>query len=133
MHAAALARSSGIKRVVIPPMPGTFSAWGMLMTNPRVDLTRTNVLPLESDHMKSIFELFDGIGVRSDRQISRPGLRLIAALSHRHALDMRYHGQEHTVRLPLDGMNEAELIVEAFHRAHKRQYTFALEGSPSKS
>ncbi len=65
MHAAAMARELGVKRVLIPPFPGTFSAWGMLMTEPRVDLTRTNVIALaEAYPSHQTADDFSGIGSR---------------------------------------------------------------------
>jgi N-methylhydantoinase A len=48
LHAAALARELGVKRVVIPRYAGLFSAWGMLTARPRIDLHRTQLLPLET-------------------------------------------------------------------------------------
>jgi N-methylhydantoinase A len=51
-------------------------------------------------------------------------------IRHRRALDMRYHGQEHTVRLPLAGVETADALQSAFHKAHQQQYTFSLEGTP---
>ena len=47
LHAVAIARELGIPRVIIPPSPSTFSAWGMLATDLRHDLVRTVLEPLE--------------------------------------------------------------------------------------
>src|SRR4029079_12210940 len=47
LHAVAIARELGIPRVVVPPSPATFSAWGMLATDLRHDLVRTVLMPLE--------------------------------------------------------------------------------------
>jgi N-methylhydantoinase A len=52
------------------------------------------------------------------------------ALRHRRALDMRYHGQEHTVRLAVGETDDRTTLERAFHDAHRQQYTFALEGTP---
>jgi N-methylhydantoinase A len=50
----------------------------------------------------------------------------------RRSLDMRYHGQEHTVEVPVaNGASlESGPLTEAFHERHRRQYTFALEDTP---
>ena len=50
----------------------------------------------------------------------------------RRALDMRYHGQEHTVLVPIADATalEQEALTAAFHERHRRQYTFALEDTP---
>ena len=44
MHAAALGAELQAKSIIIPLRPGHFSAWGMLTTQPRVDLLRTRVV-----------------------------------------------------------------------------------------
>src|SRR5262249_57630914 len=43
LHAAALGRELGVKRVIIPRYAGLFSAWGMLTARPRIDLHRTQL------------------------------------------------------------------------------------------
>ena len=48
LHASAIARELGIPRVVIPPAPSTFSAWGMLASDLRHDLVRTVLEPLSN-------------------------------------------------------------------------------------
>jgi N-methylhydantoinase A len=47
LHAVAIARELGIPRVLIPPAPSTFSAWGMLASDLRHDLVRTVLAPLD--------------------------------------------------------------------------------------
>src|SRR4029079_4341720 len=42
MHATALARELQVPRVIVPPAPGHFSAWGMLMSDLRHDLVQTH-------------------------------------------------------------------------------------------
>jgi N-methylhydantoinase A len=43
MHAAALAKELSVKRVLIPPNPAVFSAWGMLGTDLRYDIVQTRI------------------------------------------------------------------------------------------
>jgi N-methylhydantoinase A len=45
------------------------------------------------------------------------------------AVDARYRGQEHTVRVPVaDGPIAAATLEADFHRLHRSKYTFDLEG-----
>ncbi|MCC6792133.1 MAG: hydantoinase/oxoprolinase family protein [Thermomicrobiales bacterium] len=129
MHASALAGELGVKRVVIPPFPGTFSAWGMLMTEPRIDLTRTRVLSLTEDIEADIAGVFAALEADATRRLDEQGFDR-ALILHRRALDMRYNGQEHTVRLQIHGAERVDGLAAAFHQAHQQQYTFALEGTP---
>lgn len=132
MHAAALAAELGVKRVVIPPFPGTFSAWGMLMTRPRVDLTRTRVTRLDAVGPGEIEAVFRELEDEASSRLIDQGFARAQIAEHRRSLDMRYHGQEHTVRVPVAENQPVAYatLAEAFHALHRRSYTFALEGTP---
>ena len=41
MHAATLGRELGVRKIIVPLYPGYFSAWGMLVTEPRRDFIQT--------------------------------------------------------------------------------------------
>ena len=58
LHAAALGRELGVKRVVIPRYAGLFSAWGMLTARPRIDLHRTQLLPLDATSVAAAEKIF---------------------------------------------------------------------------
>jgi N-methylhydantoinase A len=130
MHAGALGAELRVKHVVIPPLPGTFSAWGMLVTEPRVDVMRSRILRTDSvasDHVDEVFaDLEREAAVAFDEQESRSG-----HLRFSRALEMRYHGQEHTVTVALgDRLTPLAAIETAFHAEHERAYTFALDDTP---
>jgi N-methylhydantoinase A len=131
MHAAALAAELGVKRVVIPPFPGTFSAWGMLMTRPRVDLTRTRVTRLDTTSTDAIADAFTALESEAIERLVGQGFDVDQIGPHGRSVDMRYHGQEHTVRVPVPvGEIDLAAIETAFHEQHRRSYTFALVGTP---
>lgn len=102
LHAVAVAREIGIRRVIIPGAPGVFSAFGMLFSDLRYDFVRTHLMPLADAPFEEIEAVF--------RTLERQGHEAIAAASVKpqritikRALDMRYVGQEHpvTVELPM--------------------------------
>jgi N-methylhydantoinase A len=132
MHAAALATELEVKRVVVPPFPGTFSAWGMLMTRPRVDLTRTRVTRLDAAQPGEIEEVFGELEDEACSRLIEQGFTSEQIAGHRRSLDMRYHGQEHTVRVPLAPEQRVvqTTLEQAFHELHRRSYTFALVDTP---
>jgi N-methylhydantoinase A len=128
MHAAALASELQVKQVVIPPRSGTFSAWGMLMAQPRIDLTRTRVTRVVPGVEAFLESLFAEIEQEAAARFADQGYA--TGIDHKRALDLRYHGQEHTVRVPVE-MSVSSAGIEAdFHRLHRQAYTFALEGTP---
>lgn len=130
MHAAALGAELGAKMVVVPPRSGVFSAWGMLLTEPRLDLVQTRVTRTSDTSGHEIDALFaqledEAAGRFAEEHIS-PG-----ALHHARSVDMRYAGQEHAVRVSVPG-GPADLtaIEAAFHVEHRRKFTFSLPDTP---
>jgi N-methylhydantoinase A len=132
LHAAALARELRVKRIVVPTAPAVFSAWGMLMTDLRNDYVRTMVV--RSDQMTSsrlcdIFAEMEGQAAAELVAEKVPPERMV----FQRFADMRYVGQEHTVKVPIPGgqidANELAEIGERFHHLHEHAYTFRLDAS----
>ena len=126
MHACALARELQVPRVIVPPNPGHFSAWGMLTSDLRHDVAQTRVgrvdrIPAFGDR---------GALERARRQARSPRSREEGLDAGRVAFarvaDMRYAGQEHTVRVPVGDADELAEIERRFHDLHEQLYTFRL-------
>jgi N-methylhydantoinase A len=131
MHAAKLASVLGVRQVIIPRFPGTFSAWGMLMSRPRVDLTRTKVCPLADTPLAMRNAIFEELEVAATRMLTGQGFAIDEIGAHQRSLDARYHGQEHTVQLHLSEDNAVDdLLAVDFHSLHRKIFTFALEDTP---
>ncbi len=133
MHATALARRLHVKKVIVPVAPAVFSAWGMLMTDLRVDLVQTSIARTDRADPAGIGAILDGLhdeALAYFRHEKIPAERVVA----QPAADMRYLGQEHTVRVPLPGdvrqSGAFQTIEERFHTLHEQHYTFRLDGSP---
>ena len=75
LHATAIAREIGIRRVIIPRAPGHFSAFGMLFSDLRYDFVRTWFVDLRSASFETLDEHFRRAGAAgpgSDSQRRRP-------------------------------------------------------------
>ena len=129
MHAAALMRELRVKKVIIPTMPAVFSAWGMLMTDLRQDYIRTLIARTDLVAPEAMDAIFGEMEVLAARDLAGQGVAAERMLFQRFA-DMRYAGQEHTVKVPLPGgaITAAQLpeIDERFHRLHEHTFTFRL-------
>jgi N-methylhydantoinase A len=132
MHAAALARGLHIGRVVVPVAPGHFSAWGMLMADLRADFVRTLIVRTDRVDAPGLTAVLDELGRAAADYFAREGLDPGRVVGQRSA-DMRYLGQEHTVKVPLpDGRLTADSLAEIegrFHALHEQRFTFRLDGS----
>ena len=129
MHGASLGRELGVKEIVVPRYPGLFSAWGMLATAPRRDFLRTALQRADALEIADVRALFAELHEEAERYFASEGGRgTFAAACH---LDMRYFGQEHAVTIPidLDGASR-DAILDTFHTAHERAYTFRLAETP---
>lgn len=129
MHAAELAAELNVKRVLIPVNPAVFSAWGMLMTDLRYDMVQTRIARTDQIDPGEVIQLWQQLEEEARSHFAQEGVSEERLVFHRYA-DMRYAGQEHTVKVPFpDGEVTAETLreVEArFHGLHEQYYTFRL-------
>jgi N-methylhydantoinase A len=127
MHASALARELHVPRVIVPPAPGHFSAWGMLASDLRHDEVQTHFAradQLEGGDLDSVWrELEQRLSGTFDEEGVGP-----ARVTFARSADMRYAGQEHTVNVPIPREGESiDEIVRRFHDLHEQLYTFRLD------
>ncbi len=120
LHAVAIARELGIPRVIVPPSPSTFSAWGMLATDLRHDLVRTALEPLERTDARWAEARYQEM--QREIEAILPGVG--TPVMHR-AADLRYLGQEHTVTVPVGDLAAWAGLRGAFDVAHERAYGYA--------
>ncbi len=130
MHAGALMRELRVNKVIIPTDPAVFSAWGMLMTDLRRDYIRTQICRTDQvtpEHLNAIYEEMEE-QARQDLAAERVKK---SEMEIQRFADMRYMGQEHTVKVSLPaGKITAQAmpdINERFHVLHEHTYTFRLD------
>jgi N-methylhydantoinase A len=129
MHGAALGAELEVRKVIVPPLSGVFSAWGMCMTAPRADVVRTHILSAARASDDTLAGLFGELEDDAVATLERDGTRGTGEAVCTRAVDARYRGQEHTVRVPVAGGPISAASLEAdFHELHRRTYTFDLEG-----
>lgn len=130
MHAAALMRELRVKKVIIPVQPAVFSAWGMLMTDLRQDYIRTLITRTDQVKPETLNAIFAEMEAQAAEDLAAQHVSPDNMVFQRFA-DMRYLGQEHTVKVPLPGgtITEESMpeINERFHQLHEHTYTFRLE------
>jgi N-methylhydantoinase A len=126
LHVAAVAAELGIGRVVVPVAASVLSAWGMLNTDLRIELTRsqTQRSGIDIAALQASFAAMD----REGRE--RLGW-FDGEVTVRRSADMRYGEQVFEIAVPLDDMDWSAAdplpqIVERFHRRHEALYTYAM-------
>lgn len=123
LHAATLARSLGIPRVLVPPHPGALSALGLLLADARKDYSQSVLgLPAESPSaFRKVFARMHRTGLDALRGegYSRGHIRVSDFL------DVRYRGQSYELTVPYPGDWRG-----SFHRLHERRYGHADPAQP---
>jgi N-methylhydantoinase A len=126
LHAVAIAREISIPRVVIPRLPGNFSALGMLMAQWRHDFVRTLIGTLgviaSADAARAFTELRRaGEGALGAEQLTRGRFEFAA--------DLRYRGQEHALTIPVSGVADVTTEINGtrfrFNQQHEARYGYA--------
>ena len=135
MHAMALAKELGVRKVIIPIAASVFAAWGMLMTDMRHDYIQTYIRRVNGININELNEVWKRMEDGALDQFKEEGFGQDKVFHARYT-DMRYVGQEHTVKVPVVGgrMDEEAIqaMVEAFHELHEKHYTFKLSGAPTE-
>ena len=126
MMGTLLADEMQMKRIVVPPYAGIFSAWGLLGADMLQSASRTVILPFDDGCIepinKTLSELLKGIRSRGESSdAAEPSLRL----------DIRYMGQEHTLSISVDLDGETlgekiEVIAERFRQEYTRTFGATL-------
>ncbi len=110
LHAVAIAREIAIPKVVIPKLPGNFSALGMLMAEWRQDFVRTLFGELGRIGADAAGRAFAELQAAGEDALARDQL---AGGRFAFAADLRYRGQEHTIAIPVARAGGS-------HRRHRR-------------
>ena len=128
LHVTDVARQLDLTRVVVPRVAAVLSAWGMLATDLRFEVSRTHI----GDTAR-----LDGAGIkRLFAEMEKEGLARLRAsfdgpVRVQRTVEMRYGEQIFEITVPLDDIDwDADdplpQIVQRFHDRHEALYTYAL-------
>ena len=126
MHAVEVAESIGMTKVIVPPLPGLFSALGMLMTDMRYDRVRGMVGLLEEVGEGKIEEMFEEMERESSESLNEKGIE--GRPSYRRSIDLRYYGQGYELEIVVRRPFNRAAVTKAFEGRHVEVYGFAHDG-----
>lgn len=121
LHACDVARELSIPIVVVPPLPGHYSAYGMLLCDLRHDFVRTCFARLEEADVALVAKIFGEMESEAHSLLLREGAAASEIVTER-LFDLRYVGQEFTLRTPVvadpltgAGLSEVRARFDALH------------------
>jgi N-methylhydantoinase A len=128
LHVTDLARQLDLGRVIVPRVAAVLSAWGMLATDMRFEVSRTHIGDagrLDGALVKKLY------GEMEDEGRARLKASFDGPVRIQRSADMRYGEQVFEINVPLDDVDWSladplPQIVERFHRRHEALYTYAM-------
>jgi N-methylhydantoinase A len=125
LHSAQIARELHVPTLIIPRVPGHFSALGMLMSDLRHDYVRTYYKSLADTDFNEVGNIFAGMIAEASELLKNEGTGA-DAMAFQRFLDMRYVGQEFPIQTPVAAealaSGDAATIRAAFDEIHDRRF-----------
>ncbi|MEL7982548.1 hydantoinase/oxoprolinase family protein [Vreelandella titanicae] len=126
VHAVDLAADLEIRRVVVPKLPGLYSAFGMVVADRYSDLqepVESEVAELDPVALEASFKTLE------DRLAETYDSGLLLRFQRR--VDCRYAGQPEPMTIDIaPGPLDLDAIRSAFEDEHQRHWSFIREGHP---
>jgi N-methylhydantoinase A len=128
VHAARLAEELEIPRVVVPPIPGGFSALGLVASDLRRDYARTFYASLATARPEAVAAAFAEMEAEARAMLERAGVPA-AQREITRAADVRYPRQAYELTVPVAAGPVTAATLEAlagdFHERHRATYGHA--------
>lgn len=125
-HACMIADTLGMKTVLIHPLAGILSAYGMGLADVRTSRDRTIEEPLSQETADQVAVISDELAKENLADLVRQGIPAHESQTHTH-LHLRYDGTDTSLLVPFDS---APAMRASFEDAHHKQFGFI---SPEKT
>ena len=125
VHAASLADALDIARVIVPPIPGGFSALGLVATDLQRNYGRTFYERLDTADLGRMSEIFADMEAAGEAMLAQAGIAGDRRELRRSA-DVRYARQAYELTIPVEpgALSHAHLdtLARNFHLRHRETY-----------
>ena len=128
IHITEIARQLEVQRVIIPRTAAVLSAWGMLATDLRYEVSRTHIGDTGSLKAGDVREVFSEMELEGRSRLKEA---FDGDVSISRSADMRYGEQIYEVDVSLDGVEFSDddlmkSISDRFHKRHEELFTYSL-------
>ncbi|HEV2008823.1 MAG TPA: hydantoinase/oxoprolinase family protein [Burkholderiales bacterium] len=133
LHAADIARTMGIRSVLVPPRPGLLSALGLLHADVRGDFSLTRLLVAAAANVKALNAGFEELRGRGGEWLAGE-MEKDAHAKFAWLMDMRYLGQNYELSLAVkDGKLDAKSLARLIAGYHKRHHAIYGYDMPAQT
>ena len=128
LHAAAIAKVIGARRVLIPPHPGLCSAFGTLLADMRVDKTWTHILRSDRLDAPAIDARLNELVAEATADLQHEGFAGSPQIQR--SVNMRYLGQNYEEEIPIPGgqvtAESLSDLLAAFETHYEATYGYRI-------
>ena len=128
IHITEIARQLEVQRVIIPRTAAVLSAWGMLATDLRYEVSRTHIGDTGSLKAGDVREVFSEMELEGRSRLKEA---FDGDVCISRSADMRYGEQIYEVDVSLDDVDFSDddllkSISDRFHKRHEELFTYSL-------
>ena len=122
LHACGVARRLGLDTVVIPPLAGVGSAFGLLLAPLSFDITRSYVARLDRIECSTLAAILEELEREGRERVGAAGVA-DDRISVRRSADMRYAGQGYEIRVEVPPGTPDAALLDGVRRSFEQAYT----------
>jgi len=123
-HACLVADALGMTRVLVHPLAGVLSAYGMGLADQNVIREQAVELPLEAGALPTITDRLDALAQTARSELERQQLSA-AAVRVQRRVHVRYEGSDSALIVSFGSLPE---ITTAFEAAYRQRFAFLMQG-----
>lgn len=130
VHAAAIARHLGIRKLLVPRESSVFCAVGMVLSDLKHDYVKTYSGEISTIPREGVAALLREMEVDAAKTLRGEGIS-DDDMVFSYAVDLRYVGQFHEITVGFGSLTDGLAILEkSFHERHNKLYGYSLPGEP---
>ena len=134
-HACGVADALGMARVLVHPLAGVLSAYGMGLADQNVMRETAVELPLALDHIAPMRDTLGELALVAHQELARQEVSRGDIQVHRRA-HVRYEGTDSALIVPFPHLHGGEVgdeqvlheLTRAFEAAYRQRFAFLMEG-----
>jgi 5-oxoprolinase (ATP-hydrolysing) len=125
-HACMVADALGMSRVLVHPLAGVLSAYGMGLADQNVIREQAVELLLAPENLPQVAQVLQGLAAAAQAELQRQQVSG-GAVQVRQRVHVRYQGSDSALIVPFGTQQE---IVAGFETAYRQRFSFLMPGKP---
>ncbi|MFT3779867.1 MAG: hydantoinase B/oxoprolinase family protein [Ottowia sp.] len=134
-HACLVADALGMTRVLVHPLAGVLSAYGMGLADQNVMRETAVELPLAPEHIGPLRDALGELALAARRELERQQVSR-AAVRVLHRAHVRYEGTDSALIVPFPDLRGGDMsdeavmghVTEGFEAAYRQRFAFLMQG-----